>query len=152
MFTLLGAAAVAWTVITGLVRLDLLGNAVQVRLTECHQEGGGRAGSHFVCSGLQVGNETRTVEVQYEGHPGEVIRSAQKPWGSYEPVETGFVAWGIWVLMPVVCLMGTAAAGVLTGREIRRVRRRLRGHDRFSGARSGHGDDDDGSSGAVAPV
>ncbi|MFJ2722926.1 hypothetical protein [Streptomyces sp. NPDC087437] len=152
MFTLLGAAAVAWTVITGLVRLDLLGNAVEVRLTECHQEGGGRAGSHSVCSGLQVGDETRTVKIRYEGHSGEVIRAAQKPWGSYEPVETGFVAWGIWVLTPVVCLMVTAAAGVLTGREMRRVRRRHSGHDRASGARSGHGDDDDDSSGAVAPV
>ncbi|WP_240958088.1 hypothetical protein [Streptomyces barkulensis] len=152
MFTLLGTAAVAWTVITGLVQLDLLGNAVQVRLTECHQEGGGRAGSHSVCSGPQVGSETRTVEIRYEGRPGEVVRAAQKPWGSYVPVETGFVAWGIWVLAPVVCLMGTVAAGALTGREIRRVRQRFSGHGRSSGARSGHGDDDDGSSGAVAPV
>ncbi|URN12708.1 hypothetical protein LUW77_16965 [Streptomyces radiopugnans] len=142
MFTLLGVAAVAWTVITGLVRLDLLGNAVQIRLTECHQEGGGRTGSHSVCSGPQIGSETRTVEIRYEGRPGEVVRAAQKPWGSYEPVETGFVDWGICVLALVVCLMGTVAAGALTGREIRRVRQRF----------SGHGDDDHGSSGAVAPV
>lgn len=151
-FTLLGAAAVAWTVITGLVRLDLLGNAVQVRLTECHHENGGRSGSRSVCSGPQVGNEMRTVEIPYEGHPGEVVRAAPKPWGSYEPVETGFVAWGIWVLMPVVTLMGTASAGALTVREIRRVRRRPTGHDPTSGARSGHGDDDDGSSRTVAPA
>ncbi len=152
VFTLLGAAAVVWTVITGLARLDLLGDAVQVRLTECHREGGGRGGSHSVCSGPLVGDEMQTVEIQYEGHPGEVIRAVQKPWGSYEPVETGFVAWGIWVLTPVVCLMGTAAAGVLTVREIRRVRRGSSGHVRASGARGGHDDDDDGSSEAVAPV
>lgn len=150
--TLLGVAAVAWSVITGIVRLDLLDNAVQVRLTECHQEGGGRAGSHSVCSGPQVGDEMRTVEIQYEGQPGEVVDAAKKPWGSYEPVETGIVAWGVWVLIPVVCLMATAGFGLLTGREIRRVRQRFRRHDRVSGARSGHGDDDDGSSEAVAPV
>lgn len=123
VITLLGAAVMTWTVITSLARLDLLGAAVQVRIEECHQEGGGRAGSHTVCSGPQVGDEAHTVKLQYEGQQGEVVRAVRKPWGSYEPAETGFVAWGTWVLMPVLPALGTAAAGALTVREIRRVRR-----------------------------
>lgn len=126
LLTLLGTAVVVWTVVTGLARLDLLGGAVQVRLTECHDESMGRGGSRSVCSGPQVGNETHTVEISYEGHPGEIVRAVRKPWGSYEPVETGFVAWGIWVLAPVLPAIGTAAAGWLTAREIRRVRREAR--------------------------
>lgn len=152
LYTLLGAAAVTWTVITGLTRLDLLGNAVQVRLEECHQEGGGRGGSSPVCSGPQVGNEARIVEVGYPGHPGEVMRAAQKPWGSYEPVETGFISWGTWVLMPFIPLAGTAVAGVATVKEISRVRRRLSGDERAPGVRSKHEDDEDGASGAVTPA
>ncbi|RVU27182.1 hypothetical protein EOT10_08375 [Streptomyces antnestii] len=123
MLTLIGAGVMTWTVITGLARLDLLGEAVQVRIAECHQEGGGRAGSHSVCSGPPVGTKTHIVKLQYEGHQGAVVRAVRKPWGSYEPVETGFVAWGTWVLIPVLPLLGTVAAGALTVREIRRARR-----------------------------
>jgi hypothetical protein len=126
LLTLLGTAAMAWTVFTGLARLDLLGNAVHVRLTECHDESAGRAGSRSVCSGPEVGNKTHTVKIPYEGHPGEVVRVVRKPWGSYEPVERGPVAWGIWVLAPVLPAIGTAAAGWLTLREIRRVQRETR--------------------------
>lgn len=126
VLTLLGTAAVAWTVITGLARLELWGDAVQIRLAECHSESAGRAGSRSVCSGPQVGNETHTVKVQHEGRPGEVVRVVRKPWGSYEPVDTGFVEWGISVLLPVLPVIGTAAAGALTVREVRRVQRETR--------------------------
>ncbi|MEZ3181128.1 hypothetical protein KYY02_21290 [Streptomyces pimonensis] len=126
LLTLMAVAAMVWTVVTGLARLDLLGDAVLVRLTECHDESAGRAGSRSVCSGPQVGDETHTVEISYEGRPGEVVRAVRKPWGGYEPVETGFVAWGVWVLAPLLPAMGTAAAGWLTAREMRRVRREAR--------------------------
>ncbi|MFD5492817.1 hypothetical protein ACFYY3_30340 [Streptomyces sp. NPDC001812] len=123
MIAVLCAAATVWTVITGLARLDLLGNAMQVQITECHREDGARNTSHTVCSGPQVGTDAaHTVKVRYDGHSGEVVRVRQKPWGSYEAVETGLVSWGIWVLMPVLPLMGTAAAGAFTVREIRRAR------------------------------
>ncbi|MGW5969980.1 hypothetical protein [Streptomyces sp. NPDC055186] len=123
MIAVLCAAATVWTVITGLARLDLLGNATQVQITECHREDGARNTSHTVCSGPQVGaGATHTVKVQYDGHSGEVVRVRQKPWGSYEAVETGLVSWGIWALMPVLPLLGTAAAGAFTVREIRRAR------------------------------
>lgn len=117
VLALLGIAAVTWSVMTSLAQLDLLGNAVQVRLAECHQESAGRAGSHTVCSGPQMGNEKRTVEVQYEGRPREVVRVSRTPWGTYEAVETGPVAWGIGVLMPVIPLMATVGVGALTARE-----------------------------------
>lgn len=126
MLTLLCAAATAWTVITGLTRLDLLGNAVHVRLTECHLEGGGRGGSHSVCSGPQVGTAvTHTVEVQYDGHRGEVIQASRKPWGGYEAVDRGLISWGIEVLLPVLPLFATATAGAFAVREVRRARREV---------------------------
>ncbi|MCW7947023.1 hypothetical protein AAW14_34980 [Streptomyces hygroscopicus] len=126
--TLLYAAATASTVITGLARLDLLGNAVEVRFTECHLEGGGRVGSHTECNGSQLGIPiTHTVKVQYDGHKGETIRASQKPsqkpWGSYEPVDTNLVSWGIWALLPILTLVATATAGAFTVQEVRRVRR-----------------------------
>jgi hypothetical protein len=75
--TVLFAVATAWTVVTGLARLDLLGNTVEVQLTECHREGGGRGGTSSVCSGPQVGTAaTHMVKVGYDGRRGEVIRAA----------------------------------------------------------------------------
>lgn len=124
MLSLLCTAATAWAVITGLARLDLLGNAVQVRLTECHLESGARGGSYSVCSGPQIGTAvTHTVKVRYHGHGGEVIQAVQKPWGSYEAVDAGLVSWGIAILLPVLPLIATAAAGAFTVREVRRARR-----------------------------
>ncbi|WP_433916996.1 hypothetical protein [Streptomyces sp. NBC_01744] len=121
--TLLCAAATTWTVITGLARLDLLGNAVEVRFTECHREGGGRGGSHIVCSGPQLHTtSTHTAKVQYNGHKDETIRAVQKPWGSYEAVDTGLISWGIAALLPVLPLGATATAGAFTVREVRRAR------------------------------
>ncbi|WP_234389137.1 hypothetical protein [Streptomyces sp. AS58] len=122
MLTVLCAAATAWAAFTGLARLDLLGNAVQVRFTECHVEGGGRSGIHTVCSGPQLGTAfKRTVKVTYDGREGEIIRVAQKPWGSYEAVDTGLVSWGIAALLPILPLGATATAGVFTVREVRRA-------------------------------
>ncbi|WP_031507419.1 hypothetical protein [Streptomyces megasporus] len=122
--TLLCAAATAFAVFDGLARLDLLGNAVQVWIAECHVETGGRGGSYSVCSGPRLDiAATHIVEVRYEGHRGEVIRVARTPWGSHEAVDTGFVSWGIAVLLPVLPLMATAAAGAFTVREVRRARR-----------------------------
>jgi hypothetical protein len=63
------------------------------------------------------------VKVAYDGHSGEAVRVSRKPWGSYEVVDTGLVSWGIWILMPVLPLLGTAAGGALTVREIRRAQR-----------------------------
>ncbi|MFE2290608.1 hypothetical protein [Streptomyces sp. NPDC059452] len=121
VMTLLGAAAVAWAVIMGLARMDLLGNAVEVRLAECHREGGGRGGSYNVCSGPHGGDETQTVEVRYEGRVGEVVRAVRTPWGNYTTVEKGPLEVAISVLMPVIPAMATVGAGALTVREVRRV-------------------------------
>ncbi|MFJ9544211.1 hypothetical protein ACIRPX_44390 [Streptomyces sp. NPDC101225] len=122
--TLLCVAAAAWTVFTGIAQLNLQGNAVEVRLAECHREDGARNTTHTACTGpLQNTASARTVKVRYDGHPGETIRVAQKPWGSYEAVDTGFVSWGIAVLMPVLPLVGAATAGALTVREFRQARR-----------------------------
>jgi hypothetical protein len=121
--TLLCAAATAWTVFTGVARLNLLGNAVEVRLTECHREDGARNTTHTSCSGpSQSTTNAGTVKVTYDGHRGETIRAAQKPWGSYEAVDTGLVSWGIAILMPLLPLAATAAAGALVVRELRRAR------------------------------
>ncbi|MEW2463398.1 hypothetical protein AB0919_00015 [Streptomyces sp. NPDC046994] len=139
--TLLAATATAWAVITGLARLDVLGDAVQVRITECHSEGGGRGGSHSVCSGPQVGNEAHTLKISYDGHEGEIVRAVRTPWGGYEPVDSGFVSRGISVLMPVLPLIGTAVAGAFAVREVRRARQEARSG---VGARSGHDGQDDG--------
>ncbi|GHG04508.1 hypothetical protein ACFFSH_34205 [Streptomyces filamentosus] len=119
--TLLCAAATAWTVFDGIARLNLLENAVEVRLTECHREDGARGTTHTACSGQNIAN-AGTIKVTYDGYPGETIRAAQKPWGSYEAVDTGFVSWGIAVLMPVLPFGATVAAGALAVREFRRVR------------------------------
>lgn len=40
-----------------------------------------------------------------------------------EAVDTGLVSWVIWILMPVLPLVGTTAGGALTVREIRRAQR-----------------------------
>lgn len=121
--TLLCAAAAAWTVFTGIARLNLLGNAVEVRLAECHREDGARNTTHTACSGpSQNTTNARTIKVRYNGHQGETIRAAQKPWGSYEAVDTGFVSWGIAVLMPVLPLGAAVAAGAFAVREFRRAR------------------------------
>lgn len=121
--TLLCAAAAAWTVFTGIARLDLLGNAVEVRLAECHREDGARSTTHTACSGpVQNATNARTIKVSYNGHKGEIIRAVQKPWGSYEAVDTGLVSWGTALLMPVLPLGAAVAAGAFTVREMRRVR------------------------------
>ncbi|MEY6565069.1 hypothetical protein AB8B12_08975 [Streptomyces sp. PGLac3x] len=122
--TLLCLAAMAWTVFTGIARLNLSGNAVAVRLTECHREDGARNTTHTACSGLSGSTtDPGTVKVRYEGHQGETIRVARTPWGRYEAVDTGFVSWGIAVLAPLLPLGAAAATGGLAVREIRRARR-----------------------------
>ncbi|MFF7475248.1 hypothetical protein [Streptomyces sp. NPDC008092] len=120
--TLLCAAATAVVVFYGIAKLNLLGNAVEVRLAECHQDEG-KGGSYTVCSGpVENSTNARTVEVSYKGHEGETVRAARTPWGSYELVDTGFVSWGIWILFPMLPLFGTAGAGALTVREFHRAR------------------------------
>ncbi|MET7558277.1 hypothetical protein ABZS72_29140 [Streptomyces albidoflavus] len=122
--TLLCLAAMAWTVFTGIARLNLSGNAVEVRLTECHREDGARNTTHTACSGPAPSTTgLGTVEVRYEGRQGETIRVARMPWGRYEAVDTGFVSWGISVLAPLLPLGAAAATGALAVREIRRARR-----------------------------
>lgn len=122
--TLLCAAAAAWTVFTGIARLNLLGNAVEVRLTECHREDGARNTTHTACSGpAQSATDVGTIKVRYDGHAGERIWAARKPWGSYEAVDTGSVSWGIAALLPVLPLGATAATGALTVREFRQATR-----------------------------
>jgi hypothetical protein len=77
-----------------------------------------------VCSGPQLDTTiTRTVKVQYDGHKGETVRAVQKPWGSYEAVDTGLISCGIAALLPVLPLGATATAGACTVREVRRARR-----------------------------
>ncbi|MFF9147282.1 hypothetical protein ACF1BN_20740 [Streptomyces sp. NPDC014861] len=122
VLTLLCAAATTGTVFTGIARLNLLGNAVEVRLAECHREDGTRGTTRTACSGpSQNTTNARTIEVTYDGQRGETIRAAQKPWGSYEAVDTGFVSWGIAVLLPLLPLGATAATGALAIREVRRA-------------------------------
>ena len=120
---LLCVAVAAELVFNGIAQLNLLGNAVEVRLAECHREDGARGSTHTECSGL-VQNTTnpRTIKVTYDGHRGETIRAAQVPWGSYEAVDTGFVSTGIAILFPVLPLFAAVGAGALTVREFRRVR------------------------------
>ncbi|MBT3158229.1 hypothetical protein KQH42_29530 [Streptomyces sp. CHA1] len=122
--TPLCVAAMAWTVFTGFARLNLSGNSVEVRLTECHREAGARNTTHTACSGSsQSTTDPGTVKVRYEGHQGETIRAAQTPWGGYETVDTGFVSWGIAVLAPLLPLGAAAAAGALAVRGFHRARR-----------------------------
>ena len=121
--TLLCATATAWCVFSGIAKLNLSGNAVEVRLAECHQEEGGKGGSYTVCSGpVQNTENARIAKVSYKGHEGETIRAARTPWGSYDVVDTDFVSRGISILLPVLPLFGTAGAGALTVREFRRAR------------------------------
>ncbi|GAB2929670.1 MULTISPECIES: hypothetical protein [unclassified Streptomyces] len=124
--TLMAAAATAWVLMRGLARLDLVGDAVQVRIMECHSEGGGRGGSYSVCSGPQVGNETYTLKIRYDGREGEIVKAVRTPWGGYEPVDRSFVSWGIHVLMPVLPILGGSVTGAFAVREVRRVRREIR--------------------------
>ncbi|MEU3083341.1 hypothetical protein CLM85_10870 [Streptomyces albidoflavus] len=121
---LLCLAAMAWTVFTGIARLTLSGNAVEVRLTECHRDDGARNTTHTACGGPSPRTtDPGTIEVRYEGRQGETIRVARTPWGRYEAVDTGFVSWGIAVLAPLLPLGAAAATGALAVREIRRARR-----------------------------
>ena len=93
-----------------------------LRPRECHREDGARNTTHTACSGpLQNTTNARTIKVRYNGHKGETIRAAQKPWGSYEAVDTGLVSWGIAILMPVLPLGAAVGAGVFTVREFRRA-------------------------------
>ncbi|MBK3577074.1 hypothetical protein JHN63_25385 [Streptomyces sp. MBT65] len=120
--TLLGVTATAAAVSMSIASLDLSGNAVEVRFAECHQESV-KGGTKTVCSGpVQHTTHARTASVTYKGHVGETVRAAPTLWGSYEPVKTDFVSWGIWILVPVLPLFGTAGAGALTVREFRRAR------------------------------
>lgn len=119
--TLLCAAGTAWLVFSGIAKLDLLGNAVEVRLTECHREEG-KGGTYTECSG-PVQNTTNAphARVTYKGHKGETIRAAQAPWVGYEAMDTGFVSQGISILSPVVPLFAALGGGALTVREFRRA-------------------------------
>jgi hypothetical protein len=119
VLTVLCLAATAWAVIAGLTRVEVLGDPVQVRFTECHSEGGGRGGTHTVCSGPQVGAPAHTVKVTYDGHPDETVRVSREPWGGYEAVDTGFLSWGIVIMLPVVPFL---AAAVVSGVTVVRVR------------------------------
>lgn len=102
MITVLCLAETAWAVIAGLTRVEALGHPVRVRFPECHSEGGGRAGTHTVCSGPQIGDPARTVKVAYEG------------------VDAGLLSWAIAVMLPVVPLL---AAAVTRGAAVVGVRR-----------------------------
>lgn len=83
---LLCVTATGWAVFTGIAKLNLAGNAVAVRLGECHQKEGGK-GSCTVCSGLvQNTANARTVEVSYDGHVGEIVgefRRVRQPTASH---------------------------------------------------------------------
>ncbi|XUL90643.1 hypothetical protein ACQ86D_31745 [Streptomyces galilaeus] len=124
--TLLCAAATAWCVFTGIAKLNLSGNAVEVRIAECHQEQGGKGGSYTVCSGpvqnTRSTTNARTAKVSYDGHEGDTVRAARTPWGSYDVLDTGFVSRAVSILLPVVPLFATAGAGAFTVREFRRAR------------------------------
>ncbi|MFI6543540.1 hypothetical protein ACIBO9_09875 [Streptomyces prunicolor] len=120
--TLLCVAATAATVSMSDATLNLSGNAVQIRFAECHQESV-KSGTETVCSGpVQRTTHARTAKVAYKGRVGETVRAARTLWGGYEPVKTDFVSWGIWILFPLLPLFGTAGAGALTLRELRRAR------------------------------
>ncbi|MEU0411049.1 hypothetical protein ABZ307_24975 [Streptomyces griseorubiginosus] len=122
VITVLCLAATAWAVAMGFTRVEVLGHPVRVRFTECHSEGGGRAGSHTVCSGPQVGAPAHTVKVSYDGHPGETVQVAREPWGGYEAVDTGFLSWAIAILFPVVPLLAAAVMGGVTVVKVRQWR------------------------------
>lgn len=139
--TLMAVAATVWALMSGLARLDLVGDAAQVRIVECHSKGGGRGGSYSVCSGPEVGNEAHTLKIRYDGREGEVVKAVRTPWGSYTPVDRSFVSWGVNVLTPVLPILAGAVTGALTLREVRRVRRDSRSN---AGARSGHDAEGDG--------
>lgn len=138
--TLMAAAATAWVLMSGLAQLNLVGDTVQVRIRECHSEGGGRGGSHSVCSGPQVGNETHTLKIRYDGREGEIVKAVRTPWGGYKPVDRSFVSWGINVLTPVLPILGGAVTGALTLREVRRVRRDGRSNAGVRSRREAGGD------------
>ncbi|MFJ9244174.1 hypothetical protein [Streptomyces sp. NPDC101776] len=119
--TLLCVVATAAAMSLSIATLNLSGNAVEIRLTECHQEAV-KSGTETVCGGpVRNTAHTRTAEVPHNGHVGATVRAARIPWGSYRAVETGFVSRGIWTLFPVLPLLGTAGAGALTVRELRRA-------------------------------
>lgn len=121
--TLLCTAAAAWLALSGIAQLNLLGNAVEVRLAECHSVEGARGTTHTDCSGpVQNTTNARTVKVTYDGHKGETIRAARAPWVGYEAVDTGFVSRGISILFPVLPLFAVVGAGALSAREFRRAR------------------------------
>ncbi|MFC8364764.1 hypothetical protein ACFUIY_33430 [Streptomyces griseorubiginosus] len=122
VITAMCLAVTAWAVVAGLTRVEVLGHPVRVRFTECHSEGGGRAGSHTVCSGPQVDAPTHTVKVSYQGHPDETVQVAREPWGGYEGVDTGFLSWAIAIMLPVVPLLAAAVVGGVTVVKVRRWR------------------------------
>ena len=113
-----------WAGALGLVRLGLAGDEVQIRLSQCQLEGGGRGGSHVKCEGQLVGSEsTDTVTVQYDGKPGETVSAAQTPLGTYAVVDTTFTSWGTAVLFPLLPLLVTVLTAYLAVRAVRRGQR-----------------------------
>ncbi|TGA93681.1 hypothetical protein E2651_35785 [Streptomyces sp. MZ04] len=114
--------ATAWSVALGLVRLGLAGDQVQVRLSQCQFEGGGRGGSYVECSGRPVGDNTDTVKVTYDGRSGEVVSAGRTPWG-LEVIDRSFTSWGTAVLYPLLPLGTAALTAYFALKSARRARR-----------------------------
>ncbi|MEV0737298.1 hypothetical protein AB0I51_15275 [Streptomyces sp. NPDC050549] len=122
--TLLCVTATAWAVFSGIAKLNLLGERCGGPARGVPPGGRGKGGPCTVCSGpVQNAANARTAKITYKGHEGETVRAARTPWGSYDVVGTDFVTRSISILLPVLPLFGTAGAGALTVREIRRARR-----------------------------
>ncbi|MFI1677346.1 hypothetical protein [Streptomyces sp. NPDC020607] len=124
MVAVLLAGATVWVGTLGLVRLGLVGDEVQVRLTQCQLEGGGCGGSHVECSGqLAAVPSADTVLVRYDGEPGEVVHAARTPWGTFEVVDKGFTSWGtaaLYPLLPLGAVVMTVCLAVRCGRRGKR--------------------------------
>lgn len=123
VIALLFLGATAWSVALGLVRLGLAGDEVQVRLSQCQFEGGGRGGGYVECSVRPVGDKSTDIEkVAYDGRSGEVVSAARTPWG-LEVIDTSFTSWGTAVLYPLLPLGATALTAYLALRDARRARK-----------------------------
>ena len=110
-----------WAGALGLVRLGLAGDEVQIRLSQCQLKIDGRGGSHVECVGKLVDSEsTDTVNVGYDGKPGEIVSAARTPLGTYTVVDTSFTSWGMGVLYPLLPLVVAVLTGYLAVRSVRR--------------------------------
>ncbi|AXQ56889.1 hypothetical protein SF12_04400 [Streptomyces sp. MBRL 601] len=105
---LLGVSAYAIT--DGATRLGLLGQRQEARVMECSAQGGGRGQTSHACLVELAPERTREpVRVRFNHPPADTTPLARSPWGTWLPVDEGFVAGTTRALF---CVLPLTASGV----------------------------------------